>query len=174
MSEPLLYSDMVGLLVALLWGLFACPGRSRPAFSFASLNPGFEEFKLFLGHTFSVFVAVLHHAEDGNGDQVGHKHEYLDPLNPSTNHLRALQDLQVGQELSCSVPYFAEFFEKMGYHLCFGLPAVVVDVQEVTGYGLSGAPGGARVAGKTVSVAGCYLTQGIMDALCCHLQWLCQ
>ena len=125
------------LLPARIWPgsyFWLGPCRGSPAFSFASLKPGFEEFKLFLGHTFSVFVAVLHHAEDGDGDQEGHKHEHLDPMNPPTNHLTALQDLQVGQKLSCSVPYFANFFEKMGYHLCFGLPAVVEDVQEVEGY----------------------------------------
>jgi hypothetical protein len=138
--------------------LGSCSGS--PAFSFASLKPGFEEFKVFLGHTFSVSVAVFHHAEDGDGDQVGHKHEHLDPLNPSTNHLTALQDLQVGQELSCSVLYFANFYEKVGPELscsvlyfaklvgkngprlCFGLPAVVEDVQDVTGYGLLRTGGG--------------------------------
>ena len=185
-QAPNVPTARVGMLLpARIWPgsyflLGSCSGS--PAFSFASLKPGFEEFKLFLGHTFSVFVAVLHHAEDGDGDQVGHKHEHLDPLNPSTNHLTALQDLQVGQELSCSVLYFANFYEKVGPELsssvlyfaklvgkngprlCFGLPSVVEDVQDVTGYGLCRARGGAWFAGETVSVAGCYCTQGIMDA----------
>ena len=52
----------------------------------------------------------------------------------------------------------------MGKHLCFYLPAVVENVQDVTGYGLCIARAGARVASEPASVAGCYLTQGIMDA----------
>ena len=120
-----------------------------------------------------MFFAVFHQVEDGDGDQVGHKHKHLPPLDRPANSLTALQDLQINQklgtialeeELAGSVLYFANFFEKLGKHLCFGLPAVVVSVQEVTAYRLSTARGGARVASETVSVAGCCLTQGIMDA----------
>ena len=111
-----------------------------------------------------MFSAVFHQVEDGDGAQVGQKHEHLPPLDRPANSLTAPQGLQVSQKLARSIPYFANFFEKMGNHLCFGLPAVVEDVQDVTAYGLSRARGGARVAGETVSVAGCYLAQGIMDA----------
>ena len=51
----------------------------------------------------------------------------------------------------------------MGKHLCFCLPAVVENVQDVTGYGLCRALAGARVASEPISVIGCYLTQSIMD-----------
>ena len=113
---------------------------------------------------------MFHQVEDGDGDQVGHKHEHLPPLDRPANSLTALQNLQINQklgtialeeELAGRVLYFANFFEKMGKHLCFGLPAVVVSVQEVTGV----RRGGAKVASETVSVAGCCLTQGIMDAV---------
>ena len=70
MSEPLSDSDMVGLLVALLWGLFACPGRSRPTLASTSLKFGFQELKLFSSYFFLMLSAVSHQVEHGDGGQV--------------------------------------------------------------------------------------------------------
>ena len=46
-----------------------------------------------------MFVAVLHLAEDGDGDQVGHKYKHLPPLDRPANSLTALQNLQINQKL---------------------------------------------------------------------------
>ena len=70
MSEPLSDSDMVGLFVALLWGLFACPGRSSPTLASASLKFGFQELKLFSGYFFLMLSTVSHQVEHGDGGQV--------------------------------------------------------------------------------------------------------
>ena len=49
-SEMLLDSDMAGLLLLLLWGLFACSSRGSPALASASLKFCFQELKLFSGY----------------------------------------------------------------------------------------------------------------------------